>query len=139
MSTIASPKHRALGGPCFANGKVDVCASGPDLSASAVKIRPEDFPFIDPLFVGRVISGNDDLRWQLGTQALDPDAGSPRSDGAPCAFGTRPCPPDCRSVNVWGLSKKMTEEELLFLCRNFGAAANILLLLRVTGTKRVQL
>jgi hypothetical protein len=100
---------------------VVACAMGSDLPASPVKINPEDFPMIDTLFVGRVLSGHRDLGWQLGSLALDPDAGGPTSDGAPCPFGTRPCPPDCRSVNVWGLSKKTTKEELLSLCPKFGS------------------
>jgi hypothetical protein len=107
---------------------LDPCALGSDVSISPAKINPEDFPIIDTLFVGRVLCGHRDLRRQLGSLAFDPDAGGPRRDGAPCPFGTRPCPPDCRSVNVWGLSKKTTKEELLSLCRNFSGESDIQLL-----------
>ncbi len=85
-------------------------------------IKPEDFPYVDARFVRFVISGEFDMRMRLGARALPLD--SPDTEG-PYAVGTRTCPQDCSSINVWGLKHYSTEKELVSLCQGFGAIADI--------------
>jgi hypothetical protein len=98
----------------------DAC-SGADLPTPP-PVDPAKFPEVDVLYVDRVISGKYNLRNSFMNPAL---FASDDEMSEPCPVGTGPCPENCRDINLWGLSEEVTEEELLSLCREFGAVANV--------------
>jgi hypothetical protein len=125
MSAVALPSGGAVGWPGHATPDVSGFYSRSDLAAGRVKPRREDFPRVDARIVRMVLSGEFPVRERLGSFAVESEGPETSGEEAPCPVGTRPCPEDCTSINVWGLSQMTTEEDLLCLCRKFGVVSGL--------------
>jgi hypothetical protein len=102
--------------------RIPAVSSGIYLPKLKRTIKHEDFPYVDTRIVRMVISGEYDVRFRLGDRALPLDS-TETEEAYP--VGTRTCPEDCTSINVWGLQENATATELLSVCQGFGAIADI--------------
>jgi hypothetical protein len=94
----------------------------------AGEVRDEDFPWFDAKAVKMILSGKVDFKqilWERGLVPLE-EGTADIETVSPIATGT--CPETCKSINVWGLHEKATEQDLMSLCTPFGSVADIQLI-----------
>jgi hypothetical protein len=86
---------------------------------------PWKMPGVDADIVKEVLSGKRDLRRHLEGLALNPEVEESFDMDLACPTGTRPCPKDCRSIHVWGLTRYADLDVLQYWCSAFGEEVDL--------------